>query len=143
VAVGTAVRLRGVYQDAQGVPLPVGGKTGTGDNRYDTYAPGHRLLESRPVNRTATFVFYLGDRFFGTVTAYVPGAASADFQFTSALAVEVLRLLQPEFHRLLFPKSAAGTSLADLLGEHRLEVDDRPAVEGFEPAHPQTATLTR
>ena len=30
---GTAVRLNGIYTDAEGKPLVVGGKTGTGDHR--------------------------------------------------------------------------------------------------------------
>jgi hypothetical protein len=35
VAEGTARRLSGVYRTSNGAPLPVGGKTGTGDNRVD------------------------------------------------------------------------------------------------------------
>ena len=56
--------------------LLVGGKTGTGDNRLKIYRGGH-LLESRPVDRTATFVFFIGDRFYGTVTAHVAGREAA------------------------------------------------------------------
>ena len=33
------------------------------------FGAGHTLMESRAVDRTATFVFFLGDRFYGTVTA--------------------------------------------------------------------------
>jgi len=33
--------------------------------------PGGRLIESRVVERAATFVFQIDDRFFGTMTAYV------------------------------------------------------------------------
>lgn len=66
---GTARRLHGAYTDAAGEPLPVGAKTGTGDHRYDEFGPGGRLISSRVVNRTGTIVFYIGDRFFGTVTA--------------------------------------------------------------------------
>ncbi len=73
----------------------VGGKTGTGDHRYDTYASGGRLIQSRVVNRAATFVFEIDDRFFGTATAYVPGREAARFQFTSALPVRLLGLLLP------------------------------------------------
>src|SRR5438270_425933 len=82
---GTAARLHGTYTDAQGTPLVVGGKTGTGDNRFDHFAAGGGITSSRVVDRTATFVFYLGDRFYGTVTAYVPGAAAARYHFTSGL----------------------------------------------------------
>jgi hypothetical protein len=48
------------------------------------------------VDRTATFVFFLGDRFFGTITAYVPGAVAIRYDFTSALAVQLLKALEPQ-----------------------------------------------
>jgi hypothetical protein len=49
----------------------MGGKTGTGDQRFDVYGAGGRLIESRYVNRSATFVFNIGERFYGSMTAYV------------------------------------------------------------------------
>jgi membrane peptidoglycan carboxypeptidase len=79
----------------------VGGKTGTGDHRYDTYGSGGRLIQSRVVNRAATFVFEIDGRFFGTVTAYVPGREAARFQFTSALPVRLLGLLLPALAPIL------------------------------------------
>ncbi|HET7594021.1 MAG TPA: transglycosylase domain-containing protein [Stellaceae bacterium] len=101
VASGTATRLRGAYTTADGAPLPVGGKTGTGDNRFDTFGPGHALIESRVVDRTATFVFFLGDRFYGTVTAYVSGDEAENYKFTSALAVSLLKALAPQVKPLI------------------------------------------
>ncbi len=101
VAGGTGVRVRGVYHAADGQLLPVGGKTGTGDNRFDTWGPGARLIAQRVVDRTATFVFFLGNRFFGTITAYVPGRAAAQYHFTSALAVQLLKVLEPTFAPLI------------------------------------------
>ncbi|MBO0736063.1 MAG: transglycosylase domain-containing protein [Alphaproteobacteria bacterium] len=98
---GTAKRLRGTYETADGGMLPVGGKTGTGDNRLDRFGRGGRLISQRVVDRTATFVFFLGDRFFGTVTAYVPGAVAGSYHFTSALAVQLLRALEPQLQPLL------------------------------------------
>jgi membrane peptidoglycan carboxypeptidase len=98
---GTGIRLRGAYRTAQGSLMPVGGKTGTGDNRYHIYGPGGYLRGERVVDRTATFVFFLGNRFFGTVTAYVPGPPAARFTFTSAMAVQLLRALKPELDPLL------------------------------------------
>jgi len=98
---GTATRLRGAYQTADGKTLPVGGKTGTGDNRLDHFGRGGRLISQRVVDRTATFVFFLGDRFFGTVTAYVPGAIAGSYHFTSALAVQLLKALEPQLRPLL------------------------------------------
>ena len=53
------------------------------------------------VDRTATFVFFLGDRFFGTITAYVPGAIAANYHFTSAIAVQLLKAIQPQLEPLL------------------------------------------
>lgn len=84
-----------------GTILPVGGKTGTGDNRFLVFAPGGREIASRVVNRTGTFVFLVGDRFFGAVTAYVPGPEAARFKFTSALPVQMFRRLAPALMPLI------------------------------------------
>ncbi|MGO9935656.1 MAG: transglycosylase domain-containing protein [Steroidobacteraceae bacterium] len=101
VNTGTAVRARGVFFAPDGRPLPIGGKTGTGDNRFESFGPGHQLIEDRMVDRTATFVFFLGDRLYGTVTAFVPGAQAANYHFTSSLAVSLLRALAPELQALI------------------------------------------
>jgi hypothetical protein len=101
VAEGTARRLSGVYRATNGGALPVGGKTGTGDNRIDRFGAGGQLISQRVLDRTATFVFFLGDRFFGTITAYVPGSAAASYHFTSALAVQLLKAIQPQLDPLL------------------------------------------
>jgi membrane peptidoglycan carboxypeptidase len=114
VAAGTATRLKGAYLASDGTPLSVGGKTGTGDNRFETFSSGHTLVSSRVVDRTATFVFFLGDRFFGTVTAYVPGKEAANYHFTSALAVSLLKALSPELMPLI---GAPATSVEASLGE--------------------------
>jgi membrane peptidoglycan carboxypeptidase len=98
---GTAGLVSGVYHAPNGGVLAVGGKTGSGDNRYHIYGPGGVPLGERVVDRTATFVFFLGDRFFGTVTAYVPGPPAADFTFTSAMSVQLLKALQPQLAPLL------------------------------------------
>ncbi|MFA5041825.1 MAG: hypothetical protein WC464_09375, partial [Bdellovibrionales bacterium] len=95
VSDGTARRVAGVFRDAKGNALPLGGKTGTGDQRYDEFAAGGRLLSSRVVNRTGTFVFYIGDHFFGTITAHVAGEDAGDYVFTSALSAEMLKALAP------------------------------------------------
>lgn len=100
---GTAKGLRGAYIDPDGQAIKLGGKTGTGDNRTDTFARSGSLISSRPVDRTATFVFFLGDRFYGTVTAYVAGQEASQYSFTSALAVQVLKLLEPALKPLIFP----------------------------------------
>lgn len=105
---GTARRLRGAFRSTDSAPLPVGGKTGSGDNRFQTFGRGGRLVASRPVSRTATFVFYVGDRWFGVLTAVVSGEAAGSYRFTSALPVAVLRLLAPE---LSAPPPARSASL--------------------------------
>jgi membrane peptidoglycan carboxypeptidase len=94
VSHGTAKSL-GELLKREGGRHVVGGKTGTGDHRFETYAPGRRLIESRVVNRAATFVFEVDDRFFGTITAYVPGREAARYQFTSALPVKLFGYLLP------------------------------------------------
>jgi membrane peptidoglycan carboxypeptidase len=101
VNTGTAVRVRGIFFGPDGRSLPIGGKTGTGDNRFESFGPGHQLIESRPVDRTATFVFFLGDRLYGTVTAFVPGEQAANYHFTSSLAVLLLKTLAPELRALI------------------------------------------
>lgn len=98
---GTAKRIKGAFVDASGKPYPVGGKTGTGDQRYDEFGAGGRLISSRAVNRTGTFVFYVGDKFFGTVTAHVAGEDAGNFKFTSALAVQMLKALVPVLQPLI------------------------------------------
>jgi hypothetical protein len=59
------------------------------------------VVSSRVVNRAATFTFYVGDRFFGTVTAFVPGAQAAGYDFTSALPVQIMKELEPALRPLL------------------------------------------
>ncbi|MFN3715683.1 MAG: hypothetical protein ACK4R8_03045, partial [Thiobacillus sp.] len=100
---GTAGRLAGALKAADGTPLVIGGKTGTGDHRFERYGKGGQLLESRVVNRTATFAFYLGDRYFGTLTALVPGEIAGQFGFTSSLTAQILKTLLPQLQPHLYP----------------------------------------
>jgi len=104
---GTARRVYGAFTTKDGTVVPVGGKTGTGDHRYDTYGPGGRLIESRVVNRTATFVFLIGDHYFGTLTAYVAGPKAAGYAFTSSLPVQILKTLAPAIEPLILADEAA------------------------------------
>jgi membrane peptidoglycan carboxypeptidase len=98
---GTAARLRGAFVDSTGAPIWVGGKTGTGDNRFDTFGRGRRLLSSRAVSRTAAFAFCLGDRYYGVITASVLGPEADQYSFTSVLPVEALRRLAPSIEKQL------------------------------------------
>jgi hypothetical protein len=92
---GTAHRVRRVFIGDNGLPTPIGGKTGSGDNRIETFARGGHLLASRAVSRTASFVFYLDERWYGVITASVSGPGAEEYNFTSALPLAVLRLLAP------------------------------------------------
>jgi membrane peptidoglycan carboxypeptidase len=90
---GTA---KGIYQaffNDDGPRLPVGGKTGTGDNQHKELDPDGMVISSKVINRTATFAFIIGDRFFGNITAYVPGPQAGEYSFTSSLPVALLKNL--------------------------------------------------
>ncbi|NMX71765.1 penicillin-binding protein [Pseudomonas sp. WS 5532] len=95
VDAGTAKRVSGSFVQADGTPMAMGGKTGTGDNRIEAMGAGGRVISSKAINRTATFVFYIGERYFGTLTAFVPGSSAQNFKFTSALPVQVLKGMAP------------------------------------------------
>jgi cell division protein FtsI/penicillin-binding protein 2 len=84
--------------------LRVAGKTGTGDNRLDSFDEGGRLLKSKVMSRTAAFVFLIGDKYFGTVIAYVPGQQAESFKFTSALPVQIFRHLTASMKPVLEPR---------------------------------------
>jgi membrane peptidoglycan carboxypeptidase len=123
VDTGTAIRARGVFFGPDGKPLPIGGKTGTGDNRFETFGAGHQLIDARLVDRTATFVFFLGDRLYGTVTAFVPGAQAASYHFTSSLAVLLLTKLAPELQALIERSTDAAVTQPQLV-----TLTDEPAL---------------
>jgi len=97
---GTAIALKSRMK-ANGVEHVVAGKTGTGDHRSKTFTGRGRLIESRVVNRAATFVFMIDGRFFGNITAFVPGPDAAKYQFTSSLPVRVLGTLLPDLEPML------------------------------------------
>jgi membrane peptidoglycan carboxypeptidase len=106
VETGTAARLKGAFTDSTGAPVWLGGKTGTGDNRFQTYGRGRRLVGSRSVSRTATFTFCLGDRYYGVITSAVLGPEAARYRFTSALPLAVMKILVPSFEQELKPRGA-------------------------------------
>ncbi|WP_017878604.1 transglycosylase domain-containing protein [Janthinobacterium sp. CG3] len=111
VSNGTAKRVKSAFVKADGSVIPVGGKTGTGDQRFDVYGGGGRLIESRYVNRSATFVFNIGERFFGSMTAYVRGPDAKNYDFTSALPVQLLVVLAPKLMPLIEPPAPAAGAL--------------------------------
>jgi len=127
---GTARRLSGAFKLADGTTLVVGGKTGTGDNRI---AIGRGGAKGLALNRTATFVFYIGANHFGTLTAYVIGPEAASYRFTSGLPVQILKSMGPMVLPYLEPQSARACPAP------RLEV---ASVPGNNPALSTTTTET-
>jgi membrane peptidoglycan carboxypeptidase len=101
VETGTAVRLRGAFADQDGVPIAIGAKTGTGDHRRKSFGRGGRLIDSQAVSRTATVLFFIGDRLFGNITVYVAGDDAEGFRFTSSLPAQLLKGLAPAIQPLL------------------------------------------
>lgn len=98
---GTARRAHGGIRLGDGTVIPVGGKTGTGDNQFKVFGQGGKPISSHAVNRTAAFAFLIGDRFFGAVLAFVPGKSAEHYDFTSSLAVQIFKDLEPTIKQLL------------------------------------------
>lgn len=98
---GTARRVSGAFKSRDGASVFVGGKTGSGDNRIKTFDTRGNLIASRPLNRTATFVFVIGNRFFGVITAHVRGESAGNYGFTSSLPVALLKHLAPTINQRL------------------------------------------
>ena len=98
---GTARRIKAAFLDADGRPIAIGGKTGTGDHRSKVVGSDGSVISSRVMNRAATFAFYIGERHYGVVTAFVPGAKAAGYNFTSALPVQILKELEPALRPLI------------------------------------------
>lgn len=129
VETGTASRLARAMVEEDGSEIFIGGKTGTGDHRYITFSAPGVIKESRVMNRSATFVFFIGDRFYGTMTAFVPGPAAADYRFTSALSTQVMKHVLPILKPL--------TDKAQPLPEQRSE---KAAARRSQPVEPKKAT---
>src|SRR5262245_46671297 len=124
VETGTARRVAGVFRGVGGKPIVVGGKTGSGDNRFETFAGRGKLVSSRPVSRTAAFAFYIGDRYYGIITASVAGKVSGQYEFTSALPLTVLRLFAPAINaRAARDVVAAQSPATPLLTARRTRAD--------------------
>ena len=114
---GTGRRAHGGIALADGKVIPVGGKTGTGDNRLESFSANGHVTGDKVVSRTATFVFMVGDRFYGTIVAYVPGSKAASYKFTSALAVQLFKDLEPQIKNLVLaqPNKPIQPSIPSLL----------------------------
>ena len=118
---GTARRLRGSFPLGDGNSLPIGGKTGTGDHRFEVYSASGQVLESKVMNRTATFAFFLGSRFFGVMTVFVPGEAAGDYHFTSAIAVQIVKDMEPALRGLVLGSERPEPTWAEHLAAFEAE----------------------
>lgn len=108
VEAGTAQRLNRALARRDGTLVEIGGKTGTGDHRFDVFGRAGQLISSRVVDRSATFVFLIGQRYFGTVMVYVHEPDAVKYRFTSALPAQLLKSLAPTLQKLLDSR-ACGT----------------------------------
>jgi membrane peptidoglycan carboxypeptidase len=133
---GTARRLRDAFPTADG-ELVIGGKTGTGDHRRETYAPNGAVLESKVMNRVATFAFFMGSRYYGVITAFVPGEAAGDYVFTSGLPVQILKALAPALRPLVLGPEQDAPSWKELVLAFEAENPAPPAQPAVQsPAKP-------
>jgi len=123
---GTGRRIAGGFTLLDGTRVAVGGKTGTGDHRYKRVNASGHVLQSRVVSRSATFVFFVGDRFFGTVTVYVMGEAAGNYKFTSSLPVAILKSMEP----VLVPVLSGNDGLKVIADKN---VDSKPTRQNSNP----------
>jgi len=138
---GTARRLRGSFPLQDGSFLPIGGKTGTGDHRFEVYAPNGTVLESKVMNRTATFAFYLGSRFFGVMTVFVPGEAAADYHFTSGLAVQIVKDMEPALRSLVLGSETPEPAWDELLKDFEADTTREGVTPQATPLPPPGAQM--
>lgn len=103
---GTAVRMAGAFKVGDR-RLVVGGKTGSGDNRHYSFSRSGGVIGSQATDRTALFVFYIEDRYFGIITVFVPGREAEKYSFTSSLPAAILKLLAPDIQQRLWPQPKA------------------------------------
>ncbi len=121
---GTGRRAHGGMAMPGGRIIPVGGKTGTGDNRLESFSANGRVTGDKVVSRTATFVFMIGDRFYGTIVAFVPGSKAASYKFTSALAVQIFKDLEPQLRNLMIQPARAPQGPPPLLSKNERPIPD-------------------
>ena len=98
---GTARRLKGGFDRGPNYKVAIGAKTGTGDHRKKTFDRRGNLVSSEVMNRTATVMFFIGDRLFGNLTIFVAGAEAEDYSFTSSLPAQLLKALAPALRPLM------------------------------------------
>jgi hypothetical protein len=109
---GTARRLKGVLKLGDGSVVPIGGKTGTGDHRFEVFAKGGAVVSSHVVSRSGTFMFMIGDRYFGTMMVYVGEPWAEKYKFTSAMPTQLLKTLAPTLIPMLEGRSCGAEGRA-------------------------------
>ena len=148
---GTARRIKGAFPTADG-ELAIGGKTGTGDHRMQVIGAGGRIIEEKVMNRVATFAFFMGERYFGVITAFVPGEQAGNYHFTSGLPVQLLKTMAPILRPLVL-----GAENAELPWEAQVRAFDAEAkteataraeakaaaIKAAKPAAPAPSTAAR
>jgi hypothetical protein len=97
---GTARRLNGSFDRGRDYKVAIGAKTGTGDHRKKTFDRQGNLVSSEVMNRTATVMFFIGDRLFGNLTIFVAGSEAENYSFTSSLPAQLLKALAPALEPL-------------------------------------------
>ncbi len=144
---GTARRIKGAFPTADG-ELAIGGKTGTGDHRMQVIGAGGKVLEEKVMNRVATFAFFMGERYFGVITAFVPGEQAGNYHFTSGLPVQLLKTMAPILRPLVLgqenvelPWDAQARAFdAEGKAEAVARVEAAKAAVAARPVAPVTAT---
>jgi membrane peptidoglycan carboxypeptidase len=106
---GTARRLKGTLIGSDGKAVPIGGKTGTGDHRYEVYKGG-QMVSTRVISRSGTFAFLIGERYFGTMMVYAQEPYAEKFKFTSAMPTQLLKTLTPALQLLVNNKACTATT---------------------------------
>jgi hypothetical protein len=66
----------------------------------------------------------IGDRFYGTVVAFVPGSKAASYKFTSALAVQIFKDLEPQLRNLMSEPARAPQGPPPLLSKNERPIPD-------------------
>jgi hypothetical protein len=131
---GTARRISGAFKSSQG-EIVIGGKTGTGDHRRETFSSSGAVLESRVMNRVATFAFFVGDRHYGVITAFVPGETAANYHFTSALPVQLLKVMVPLLQPLILQAATREPTWEEAVARFESE-GARPSASPAKPMPP-------
>lgn len=124
---GTAERVHGALATRGGEVLTIGGKTGSGDNRVARVDRRGNLLSSRAVNRTASFVFLIGESHYGVVTAQVLDETAAEHSFTSALALQAFNELAPTIAELVGAPEQRAQAAADAVAKPQQRGEAVPA----------------